>query len=96
MFYGNAGFLFVLLHSLCASLPLLAQCHVANGKCMAAHMYMLRRASLLLWLSLSKQTWQQIKRRGEVEDFFSKFSKILGRGGDARSSIDESSEADWK
>lgn len=30
MFYGNAGFFLSLLHSLCASFPLLAQCHVAR------------------------------------------------------------------
>lgn len=66
MFYGNAGFFFFFLHSLCASFPLLAQCHVANGKCMAAHVY--AQTSVVTALAQSQQTNmaanQKERRRG--------------------------------
>lgn len=66
VFYGNAG-LFLSSYTACVLLFrywLRAMSPMANAW---RHMYMLRRASLLLWLSLSKQTWaanQKERRRG--------------------------------
>lgn len=60
MFYGNAGFF---LSSLCASFPLLAQCHVANGKCTAAHVY--AQTSVVTALAQSQQANMGSKSKGE-------------------------------